>query len=104
MQIRELLADSPPGHLISLSPRAPGGQSARPGEQSVRSLEISLTASFLWGDIYTPRPPNAKYTCPTSEIESQAYSKHSKAPQSETLASPLQIFGLGFGLSKIQAW
>jgi hypothetical protein len=111
---------------IYANPRAPGGQSASPGGQSARALnqpkpESSwrtvrqawrtvrqvtgncLTASFQWDHINTPRPPFEKNTCLTCETESQAHSKHSKASQSETLASQLQIFGLGFDLSKIQA-
>jgi hypothetical protein len=63
----------------------------------------SLTASFCEALFIPPTHPNIKYTGLTCETESQAHSKHSKAPQSETLASPLQIFGLGFDLSKIQA-
>jgi hypothetical protein len=97
---------------IYANPRAPGGQSARSlnqpkSESSWRTVrqvtKNSLTASFCEALFIPPTHPNIKYTGLTCETESQAHSKHSKAPQSETLASPLQIFGLGLGLSKIQA-
>jgi hypothetical protein len=103
--VRELLADNP---------RAPGGQSAR-ALKTVYTRELladsppgpttknSITASFCEALFIPPTHPNMKYICLTCETESQAHSKHSKTPQSEILASPLQIFGLGLGLSKIQA-
>jgi hypothetical protein len=90
------------GSKNSLHPRAPGGLSARPGGQSARSLKTAQRLVFVRHYLYSPRTQTLKLSCTTSETESQAHSKHSKAPQSETLASPLQIFGLGLGLSKIQ--
>jgi hypothetical protein len=84
------------GSKNSLHPRAPGGQSAR-------SLKTAQRLVFLRHYLYSSRTQTNSNSCLTCETESQAHSKHSKASQSETLASQLQIFGLGFDLSKIRA-